>query len=90
MQAKFIAKTIVLSNTTKIHILAVKLLFGVQIKADRNNAAEIYLGASDIDTLTGFCLYPGESIFVPADKNIVADLYFLAVNDGDKISYFTI
>lgn len=60
----------------------------VLVRANADNAGNVYLGISSVYSTTGLILAPGE--YVSLDINDLADLYVDAANNGDGVSYITL
>lgn len=61
------------------------LTSGVRIKANSDNTGVIYVGASDVDSTTGFVLAAGEELFVEIAD--LADVFIDAGTSADGVSY---
>jgi hypothetical protein len=90
MGFRFLGRNVALSNVSKTQLVVDMFLIGIQVKADKNNTGPIYMGGSDVSSSNGYILYPSETTFVPADKTVTMDLFFIALNNGDSVSYFSV
>ena len=65
-----------------------KLYYGVTIKADPDNDAEIYVGVAGVTSSTGFCLDKGDEIELPIDD--IHSVYIIADPAHSTVQVITV
>lgn len=78
-------KAVTTAGTAEALGTSTTLTSGVRIKANSDNTGVIYVGASDVDSTTGFVLAAGEELFVEIAD--LADVFIDAGTSADGVSY---